>query len=76
MTALTSKPARTDLTDRECTKIIGGVLGGLVEMAEIETIRAAVRWWAESDQAWEMLRVWQNAMRKTPINGAMQKFTQ
>lgn len=52
---LTTKPARTYLTDRECAKIIGGVLGGLMEMADIETIRSAVRWWADADKSWQLL---------------------
>lgn len=53
---LDKRPARTDLTDRECSKIIGGCIGSLAEMAPIENIRKAVRWWAETDEAWEMFK--------------------
>jgi hypothetical protein len=53
MPKLDSRPARTDLTDRECTKIIGGILGSLSQMTDLETLRGAVRWWAETDGAWE-----------------------
>lgn len=50
------RPARTDLTDRECTKIIGALLGGLIQMTTENELRAAVRFWAETDKAWEFLR--------------------
>ena len=50
---LDPRPARTDLTDRECSRIIGGLLGSLVGNApDVETVRRAVRWWAETDQVW------------------------
>lgn len=39
---LDPRPARTDLTDRECTKIIGGLLAPLVQRAGSECIRPAV----------------------------------
>ena len=51
--SLAKTPARTDLTDRECAKLIGGMLGGLTQMADVETVRAAVRWWAETDDVWK-----------------------
>jgi hypothetical protein len=50
---LDTRPARTDLTDRECAKLIGACLGGLVEMADVEAVRRAVIWWAVTDAAWE-----------------------
>lgn len=50
MTKLTSVPARTDLTDRECAKIIGGTIGALADMTDIATIRKAVQWWAALDE--------------------------
>lgn len=53
--SLTSKPARTDLTDRELTKFIGSVLSGLLSMTDLATLRNAVKWWAESDEAWRLL---------------------
>ena len=49
---LSNLPARTDLTDRECAKIIGGVLYGLCQVSCPTTVRAAVQWWAETDKAW------------------------
>lgn len=55
--SLSTKPARTDLTDRECTKIIGGLLGGLTHMADVETLQAAIRWWNDTPEAWEAFRV-------------------
>jgi len=53
--ALSILPARTDLTDREFTKILGGVLGGLGTMGTQENLRNAVRWWAETDEAWSFI---------------------
>ena len=50
------RPARTDLTDRECIRLIGGLIGGLTQMADVDTVRAAVRWWAETDEAWVALQ--------------------
>lgn len=49
------RPGRTDLTSREIAKIIGGLLGGLARMAEIEDIKIAVRWWADTPEAWSYL---------------------
>ena len=47
-------PIRT-FTDRECASIIGGLLGGLVQYSDVDTVRRAVLWWAETDIAWTML---------------------
>lgn len=68
---LSPLPRRTDLTDRECASLIGGLLGAMVENADIESVRNAVRWWAETDQAWEALRVMAEAMRNGPAPGQM-----
>ncbi len=57
---LSPKPRRTDFTDREFCNIIGGLLGGLTHAGEIDDLRNAVRWWAETDQAWEGLRIAKN----------------
>ena len=54
---LTTKPARKDLTDRECAKLIGALLGGLLQMTDVDTLKSAVRWWAESDKAWTILEM-------------------
>jgi hypothetical protein len=42
---LSKKPAREDLTDRELTKIIGSLIGGLAQMTTVDELRNAVRWW-------------------------------
>lgn len=39
--------ARTDLTDRECAKVVGGVVGALVGMATPENVLRGLRWWVE-----------------------------
>lgn len=54
MRKLTEDAARDDLTDREIAKILGGLVGSLVQMAEVEDVRNAFRWWAQSDEAWTM----------------------
>jgi hypothetical protein len=43
---LDTRPARTDLTSRECSKIIGSIIGGLILMAPRSALREAVTWWA------------------------------
>jgi hypothetical protein len=53
---LDPRPAR-QLTSRECAKILGGVIGGLIDTAKPEDVRAAVRWWAETDEAWEAFSI-------------------
>lgn len=51
--ALNTRPAREDLTDRECAKILGGTIGGLELMTRGNEVRDAVRWWANlSDEQW------------------------
>lgn len=44
---LSPEPARTDLTDRECCKLIGGTLGCLLQMAEPEEVRRGLLWWIQ-----------------------------
>jgi hypothetical protein len=54
MSTLDSRPAR-DLTDRECSKILGALIGGLMTMTTGKTVRDAIRWWADNDKAWEVM---------------------
>ena len=51
---LDPRPAR-ELTDRECSKILGALIGGLTGMAPVKTVRDAIRWWAENDAAWKLM---------------------
>lgn len=51
---LNPEPRRCDLSVRECTSILGGSIGGLCQNANVETVRQAVQWWAETDEAWAM----------------------
>lgn len=55
--ALDPRPGRTDLTSRECAKLIGGTIGCLVGMASVDAVREAIRWWAgpEAKDAWLVL---------------------
>jgi hypothetical protein len=66
---LSNKPCRKDLTDRECSSILGGVIGGLASMTDLEKIRNAVRWWAESDDAWLLLKSQQSAIKNFGAEG-------
>lgn len=52
---LDSNSARTDLTDRECSKLLGGLIGALCQMAPQTTVRKAVRYWAETNGLWQLL---------------------
>lgn len=53
--------ARTDLTDRECAKLIGGLIGVLCQMADVETVRRSVVWWAETEEAWKFMQAVETA---------------
>ncbi len=73
LTKLTEKPARTDLTDRECSKIIGGTIGALVDMADIEAVRRAVQWWAQLDEHhWKQMF----GESSSDIHGALSSYIQ
>jgi len=61
--SLDRRPAREDLTDREAVKLLAGTIGGLSQMADVETLRRAVEWLAETLEFWELIRVQQQAMR-------------
>lgn len=43
---LDSAPARV-LTSRECSRVIGGVLGALLTMSSAEDLGIALDWWRE-----------------------------
>lgn len=43
---LDTRPLRKDLTSRECSSIIGGVIGGLIMAWDLETTRDLVRFFA------------------------------
>lgn len=45
-------PARKDMTDREVAKILAGLMGGLLNMTTLDAIKNAVRWWANTPEAW------------------------
>lgn len=48
------RTTRSDLTDRDCTRILGGLLGALIPMTSAEEVRDAVRWWANlTDPQWD-----------------------
>jgi hypothetical protein len=42
-----------NLTERECASLLGGLIGSLINNSSVETVRNAIRWWAETDEAWE-----------------------
>lgn len=60
---LSPNEAREDLTDREITKIMGGLFGALTDMADIEQIRRACVWWADTPEAWLQLEAVQQVKR-------------
>lgn len=65
---LDTREPRNDLTDRECAKLLGGMIGGIVTMSSPEVVRAAMRWWAETDAAWEyIVSVQQSLGQKPPV---------
>jgi hypothetical protein len=42
---------KTNLALGDVRGLIGSLLGGLVGMSDVDTIREALRWWAESPEA-------------------------
>lgn len=52
---LDARPARA-LTDREIVKIFCGMIGGLLEFCEYETVRRAVHWLDSKDEVWGVIR--------------------
>jgi hypothetical protein len=50
---LDPRPARNDLTSRECAKILSGLIGTLYDQTTPEALRDAVRWCAETDAMWQ-----------------------
>lgn len=52
---LDPRSARTDLTSRELSKLLGGFLGTLIQLADVEAIKTAMQWWIETPTAWEQL---------------------
>ncbi len=67
---LNTQPARTDLTDRECAKLLGGLIGCLCQMTTPATVRDAVNWWAQADQAWAVLKASSAGINPTDIKGS------
>lgn len=59
-------PHRTDLTDRECAKLLGGIIGSLCQMTTPETVRAAVEHWAQTDASWEAIKHFNAKMGVNP----------
>jgi hypothetical protein len=60
---LSTEASRTDMTDRECAAILGSIIGGLAHLSDVATVRNAVRWWAETDEAWQHIAGVQAAVR-------------
>jgi hypothetical protein len=51
---LTQEPAR-ELTDRECAKLLGGMIGGLLTVSSAENVIRALAWWTgREDQVKQM----------------------
>ena len=61
--SLDPRPVR-QLTDRECAKILGGIIGGLMTMTSLNTLRHAFRWWSENDIGWEAMEKAKEAQRR------------
>jgi hypothetical protein len=69
MIQLDGRESRTDLTDRELVRIIGGLLGSLAGVAsDVETLRRAVRWWAETDDVWSKMKIQQDHLEASGMS--------
>jgi hypothetical protein len=67
-TKLDTREARRDLTSREISILLGGFLGTLTNLSDIENIKTAVMWWAETPEAWEGLRTIKELQKVTYTN--------
>lgn len=54
-----------ELDEKTLITCFGAVLGGLAHVAKASTIRRAVRWWVDNDQAWEDLEAVKNFYKPT-----------
>jgi hypothetical protein len=63
---LDPRPAREDLTDRECAKLLGGFLGGLIDQADIDAVKRAIDWWSQNESAWTTFRKMKNYCKEHP----------
>lgn len=55
MKHLSPNAARTNLTDRECTKLLSGCIGSLLQMASLDDVRNAVRWFTDNEEFWTLM---------------------
>lgn len=53
---LDDRPARNDLTSRECAKILAGTITALADQAAIDNVKLAIEWLARSESMWDALR--------------------
>ena len=72
--ALSNEPGRTDMTDRECACLLGGLIGSLVQMADRDTVRRAVRFWANTDGIWDSFPKTAEAAKRVAIEAVMAKM--
>lgn len=52
---LGEEDTRTDLTSRECSRLLSSLVGGLTMLTTGEEVRKAVKWLASEDKFWELL---------------------
>jgi len=48
----TKTPATIHLNEEACLQFLGATIGTLAGMADIDTLRKAVKWWADTEKAW------------------------
>lgn len=53
---LTKKPARTDLTNRECSKIICGLVLPMVRLYDAQTVFTVINYLASSNPLWKLFK--------------------
>ena len=63
---LDERCARTDLTDREIAKIVCGNLYSLVGMSDVETVKPAINWIAQTDEIWRHMQQIKEALEISP----------
>jgi hypothetical protein len=43
------------LTVEQCARLLGSLIGGLIQASDVQTVRSAVRWWASkhAEEVWD-----------------------
>jgi hypothetical protein len=70
---LDTRPARDDLTSRECSKLIGGLIEGLVRVFGPATVHGIVHYYASTDAIWDVRRAMKSGATLADANDLVER---